>query len=390
VKTAAPHVLFVVNEAAFFESHRAVLAAALRARGARVSLLAPRDAAFSRLEASGVSCIDWNLRTRSRAPRDEARAVLDAIAKVRIARPDIVHCVTIKGMLYGGIAARAANVRSTVYAVSGLGTMFTDAREAGMRTRSMRAVLVAAYRGLMGYSRARVIVQNEEDRDTLLRWQATSPSQITLVHGSGVDLDRFAVAPWPTTSPPIVLHPARLLRNKGIEEMVEAALLLRSKGSKARIVLAGGLREDHPEGIARATVESWVASGAVEWLGEVAKSEMPAWFARASVVALASHREGLPLALIEASASGRPCVTTDVPGCRQVVVHGQTGWIVPVRSAPALAEALHEALSDTAEAARRGTAARQRAEQMYGTEQVIGAQLGVYRQLCGWPHPDAA
>ncbi len=377
----APHILFVVNEAAFFASHRLAIGRALVARGARVSLLAPEDASFEAIAAAGIECIPWRLRTRGRAPAEELRSLAHAVGTLGRRRPDLVHTVTIKAAMYGGFAARVLGV-PLVVALSGLGTAFTGAKPSAQQAVA-RAAATTAYRALFRGKRVAIIVQNEDDQRVLIEERLAPPARIRRIDGSGVDLDRFAFAPLPDDAVPAVLHPARLLRNKGVADMAAAAVQLRRRGVRARIVLAGGLRPDHPSAIGRDELEGWLRAGDLEWVGELDREAMIEAYRKASLVALASHREGLPLALVEAAATGRAIVTTDVPGCRRTVVDGETGWLVPAEQPTALADAIEAALSDRAELAARGLAGRRYAERLFSVASVIDAHLAIYEEILG-------
>jgi glycosyltransferase involved in cell wall biosynthesis len=176
----------------------------------------------------------------------------------------------------------------------------------------------------------------------------------------------------------VVVFAARLLRDKGTSEFVAAARLLRQRGVEARFVLAGERDPLNPSTVSARDVDGWVREGVVESLGWV--SDMPALLAGCHIVCLPSHREGLPKSLIEAAAAGRPIVTTDVPGCRDVVRHEDNGLVVPARDARALADAMQRLIEDAALRAQMGARGRVRAEQEFGLDAVIHQTLALYRE----------
>ena len=249
--------------------------------------------------------------------------------------------MTIKPVIYGGIAARVTRTPA-VHAISGLGFVFTSR---SLSARVTRSLLAPAYRVAMKHRLARVVFQNRDDMETFARAGLIDRSLSTVILGWGVDLREFPSTPEPPGDPIIAL-PARMLYDKGIDEFVEAAVLVKARGLRARFVLVGGIDTANPAAIPRKVLAHWVASGAVEWWGH--RTDMPSVLSAATIVCLPSYSEGLPRVLIEASASARAIVATDVPGCRELVRDGDTGLLVPPRDAAALANALQLLLNDTA------------------------------------------
>jgi glycosyltransferase involved in cell wall biosynthesis len=203
--------------------------------------------------------------------------------------------------------------------------------------------------------------------------------EAVLIRGSGVDPARFAPADEPPSGPPIVVLPARMLRTKGVTEFVEAARILRGNGAEARFVLVGDPDPGNPASIPEPELRAWAAEGCVEYWGH--RADMPAVLAAASIVCLPSYLEGLPKALVEAAACGLPIVTTDVPGCRDVVRDGCNGLVVPVGNARSLAEALARLIRDPILRRRLGAAGRARAVEEFSLQQVVDAHLRVYAEL---------
>lgn len=381
---AAPRALFVVNYDWFFVSHRLGLGLALKERGFDVSVAALPSEARRKIEEAGLRFVPLPFEPGGRDPRHEARTLAAVTDLYRRERPDLVHQVTIKPVLYGSLAARALGVPAVVNAISGLGYVFIERPGDTARHRALRAAVKATYRLALANPRARTIFQNPDDRGVFEQAGLVQRERTVLIRGSGVDTASFAPTPLPA-GPPVVVLPARMLRDKGVGEFVEAARLVRRKRPEARFVLAGGADKQNPAGIPEAELNAWHQAGEIEWWGH--RGDMPEVFAQAHLVVLPSYREGLPLALAEAAASGRACIATDVPGCREVVRAGETGWLVPPRDAAALAAAIEEALSRPEELSRRGQQGRIMAETELGKEAVIGRTLDVYRGMLGrrWP-----
>ena len=272
--------------------------------------------------------------------------------------------------------ARLARVPAVVSAISGLGTVFTsDGQRAGMMRRAVQAM----YRLALGHPNQAVILQNSDDQVALIRSGGLRDDKAVMIRGSGVDL---AEMPCRKEAPgaPIVAFAARLLKQKGVEEFVAAARLLRERGVSARFWLIGDPDPGNPYSISAEQVEAWASEGVVEVLGH--RSDVPDLYAQAHVVTLPSYYgEGLPKTLIEAAACGRPIVTTDHPGCRDAIVDGETGVLVPVRDAQALADALQALLEDPERRQAMGRAGRALAEREFAIEKVVDAHLEIYRRL---------
>jgi glycosyltransferase involved in cell wall biosynthesis len=294
---------------------------------------------------------------------------------VKQMQPDVMHLVTIKPVLLGGLAARWLGVPALVSAVSGLGYVFMAH---GLKARLRRAVVARLYALALGHRNQVVIFQNPDDRDTLIQASGLNPSKVAMIRGSGVDLQWFAQLPVPA-GVPVVVFPARLLADKGVFEFVAAARLLRGQGVAARFVLAGLVDAANPTSVTRAQMNAWAAEGVVENWGY--RADMPQVLASATVVVLPSYREGLPKALIEAAACGRAVVTTDVAGCRDAIEPGVTGLLVPVRDSAALAQAIEQLLTNPEQGEAMGQAGRRLAEQEFDVKAVVDKHLAIYQRL---------
>jgi glycosyltransferase involved in cell wall biosynthesis len=307
--TASPgRLVVVVNDAGFLLSHRLPVVLGARAAGWDVHLALPRAAGrVDELEALGFPVHDLPLDRRGMNPWAEARLLARLLALYRALQPPTVHHVTVKPVLYGSLAARVAGVPRVVNAVSGLGYLHL-AR--GWRARLARRAVHALYRVAFDSPGVRVIFQNPDDRDAYVGAGLVRAERACLVAGgSGVDLVRFRPTPEPAGCP-VVMLPARLLRDKGVGEFVEAARALRARGVVARFVLVGET-DANRAAVPRAELTALAAEGVVEWWGR--REDMPVALAEATLVVLPSYREGCPKVLLEAAACGRAMVTTDVP-----------------------------------------------------------------------------
>lgn len=375
-----PRLLFVVNDPRFFLSHRRKVAEGARAAGFEVHVAAPQTEGWDALAEAGFIAHTIRLDRRSLNPLWEGHTVFSLSRLYRRLAPDLVHHVTIKSIVYGGIAARIARVPAVLNAVTGLGWTFTQGTPF---TRLIRRVACAGYRMAFRHPRTLTVFQNEDDRHTFVRLRLLDVDDTILIRGSGVDTQRFAPTPVPAgAGPHLVVFPGRLLHDKGAGIFVEAARILRDRGSDARFALVGGFDKGNRSSIAEGQVNEWVSRGLVESWGH--RSDMPDVYRQARIVCLPSRREGVPLALLEAAACGRPVVTTDAPGCRDVVENGVTGRLVPVDDPIALANALEALLGDGDLCEAMGLAARARVNRLFASERIVGETLAAYRALLNY------
>ena len=371
----AHRLLFILNDAPFFVSHRLPLAIAARDAGFEVHLAAPFDERCRRvIEGAGISWHHLMLDRSASSLLAEWRTFTAIRLLLRRVSPDVVHNVTIKPVLYGSMARRLGGGGATVNAVPGLGYVFLSS---GVVATVRRRVVESLYRIALGGRDQIAIFQNPDDAAYFTRHRLVTADRWVLIPGSGVDLTAFSVQPIPA-GPPLIVLPARMLRDKGVLEFAEAAASLRSEFPLARFALVGG-RDVNRAALSEAEMQELTRAGDVEWWGQ--RNDMHRVLSEASLVVLPSYREGVPKALLEAAAAGRAMVTTDVPGCRHVVDHGVHGLLVPPRNAAALAAAIAELLRDPATMSRMGAAARARAEAEFSIERVTAQTLAVYRTL---------
>lgn len=373
-------ILFAVNVDGFFVSHRLSLGLACLDRGYEVVVCGARTRQASVIERAGMRFVPLDLARSGRNPVSEARTVAQFVRAYGREQPDLVHQITIKPVLYGSHAAKLLGIPGVVNAISGLGYAFIPRARDRLQHRLFRRGLWLAYRSALGARNTRTIFQNEDDRNTFVGQGVVDRARTRLIPGSGVDLDMFAPSPLPAGEFLAVL-PARVLYDKGVGEFVTAATELRRRHAGARFALVGPIDPGNPAAVTREAVEGWVRQGVVEWWGEVPRARMPDVYAQAHVVVLPSYREGLPLALAEAGASGRACITTDVPGCRDVVVPGETGWLVPARDAASLTRALEEAISDRGELERRSRGAAEFSRARFDLKGVVERTMDIYAEL---------
>lgn len=367
-------ILFVVNDAAFFLSHRLVLAEAARDTGYKVEVATGPGPATGKIAELGFAVHELPLSRSGLNPLAELASFGVLYKLFRKVRPDLVHLVTIKPVLYGGVAARLARVPAVVAAISGLGTIFL-ARGGGATLR--RAAVKMAYRFALGHRNLRVVFQNPSDRETFQRF-GINADKTEIIRGSGADLSQFPSVAEPP--PPIVVTMAsRLLRDKGVREYVAAAEIVRTRLLDVEFQLAGDIDPGNPTSLSQEDCDAIAQTGHVRLLGH--RTDVAELFFASHIVVLPSYREGLPKVLIEAAAAGRAVVTTDVPGCRDAIEPGKTGLLVPVGQADELAEAIETLATDKALRQAFGRAGRTLAERQFDVRQVIVQHLAIYDML---------
>ena len=369
----APRLLFIASDAAVFVSHRINLAVAAVAAGYQVGVASPPGAqpGLAKIAESGAAFIPIELERGSRAPLAELRSLFSIARAVRRFRPDLIHCITPKPVLYGGLVARMLGIPS-IAAVTGLGHAFVTETPRG---RALRAAVLVAYRLAINARDCHVIFQNSDDRELFRSRGALHHNRVIRIPGSGTDLTTIVASPLPA-GPAVVVLPARLIRDKGIGEFVEAARSLRAAGTGARFRLLGDPDASNPTAISQQEIQAWAAEGVIEWRPHAA--DISAALAECHIIALPSYREGFPKTLIDAAAAGRPAVATDVPGCRDAIVDGVTGLLCAPRSGESLAATLATLINDRDRQIAMGAAARRHAEEHFGHAPVTAAHLDLY------------
>lgn len=367
------HIAISINVDWFFLSHRLALAQHILARGWACTVIAADTGRGREIEAHGIQFYPLPLSRSGTNPLKEWRLVPLTRQAYADVRPDLVHQMTIKPILYGSLGAKKLGI-PVLNHITGLGHMFTSKHDLSLSLNVVRLW----YRHVLGYPRSLTMFENPDDRGLFVQQKLVKPEQTRIVKGCGVDVGLFAQQPLPQGAPVFML-PARLLVEKGVVEFVEAARRLRAQGVTARFVLVGDPDEGNPTALDAARVRAWVAEGVVEWWGRSAA--MHQTLAQATVVVLPSYREGLPKVLLEAAAVGRPIIATDVPGCREVVQHEANGLLVAPKSPEALAEAMRSAIARPADLRAWADASRRIAEQQFANERINAQTEALYTEL---------
>jgi glycosyltransferase involved in cell wall biosynthesis len=368
-------VVLFANTDWYLYNFRRSLALALKEQGYDLLLISPPGEYGQKLRDLGLRWEPLPMDRRSLNPLRELVLIAHLVRLFRREKPDLVHGFTIKCAVYGSLAARLAGIAARVNAVAGMGYVFTSS---DLKARVLRPAVSRLLKLALDGRGAQLILQNPDDVALFAQARLVHPSRVKLIRGSGVDCRRFTAVSGDRDGQPLrVLLAARSLWDKGLAEYVEAARNLHAEGRQIRFLLAGTPDAGNPAAVPEATLREWVKEGVLEWLGHV--DDMPALLGSVDVVVLPSYREGLPKTLIEAAACALPLITTDVPGCREVVTDGEDGLLIPAKDAAALAGAIRK-LDDSPQLARRlGLAARAKALAHFDERIVIERTVEVYR-----------
>lgn len=368
-------ILFVVNAPEFFLSHRLPLALAAQKAGFDVHVATAEGPEVQSIQPLGFTHHLVPFTRSGQNPLNELKTLISLIKLFKTLKPSLVHLITIKPVLYGGIAARVTGIKAVVSAVSGLGTVFI-AETAIARLR--RWLVIVMYRFAFNQKRLSVIFQNPDDRDVLLFLKTLKSQQVRMIRGSGVDLFDYPFLPEPG-GVTVVVMAARLLKDKGVIEFIEAARILRERDVSVEMRLIGSPDVGNPTSVTQTEIDQWATEGYVQLLGY--QKNIAKHYSEANIICLPSYREGLPKSLVEAAACGRPVVTTDVPGCRDAITPEKTGLLVPVKNATALADAIEALAQDDGLRKKMGEAGRALAEEVFAIEKIVDQHMVIYRDL---------
>lgn len=372
------HILLVANWDWVLFQFRLPLARVLTAAGHQVTMAAPAGLYTERLQALGYVVLDWPLQRRGAHPGGECRAIRSLHSLYTRLRPDVVHHFTIKPNFYGSLVccwmgARRPRVINTF---SGLGFLFWTS----WRARLLRGLLQPLLRWALGHPSHWTVFQNGADQQRLSAAGMAHAARTRLIPGSGVDTRVFYPVPKTRRPRPIVLTATRLLWDKGLAEVVQAARLLRARGLDIEFWVAGGSDPGNPANLPASVLRAWEAEGLVRLLGH--REDIVNLLQQADIGMLASHHEGFSRFLLEAASAGLPLVATDIPGCRPIVRPGLNGTLVAPRQPAALAAAVADLLADPAAMARYGRASRAIVEAEYSEECIAAQYLDLYRDVC--------
>lgn len=383
-----------MSEDSYFCSHRLNLASAALQAGFEVAVTTKTTTHTQKIQDAGLTLFPLKHFTRAGLnPIRQCQLLLELLRIYKTYRPDIVHQVAIKPVILGSVVALWCRIPLIINALGGLGYLFTDGKIpptlpftkwgtttriiAKFKKRLLRLLTCWLFCFIFSSKNTKLILQNQDDLDTLVNAQCISDlKKISIIRGAGVDMNAFPATPFPPEPPVIIVCISRLLWDKGIGELVTAARTLQEKNIAAKILLYGTPDPENPASISHEQIQEWHDSGLIIWCGHcnhVAKA-----YADCHIAVLPSYREGLPKTLLEAASCERPIVTTDVPGCREVVQDGENGLLVPAKDSEELANALIVLIENKALRLQMGQAGRKRVAQYFSDTLIHKKILKLY------------
>jgi glycosyltransferase involved in cell wall biosynthesis len=368
-------VLLVANTDWYLFNFRFSLAKYLREKGFDVVFVSPDGEYRESIIQNGFQHIIWNLNRRSTFIFSEVKALIELLRIYKREKPALVHHFTIKPVLYGSIASRLLRIKAAVNSITGLGYIFLSNDWKG---KLLRIFVFPIYKFSLSHPNNFIIFENSYDRDVFIKNKFVKKERSLIIQGVGFDEDYYSYSPEPILERPLVILPARMLYDKGISTLVEAAKILKAKVS-VKIALVGDVDPGNPSSIDISTIRNWERDGLVEWWGF--QRDMRHVYQNCNIVTLPSLGEWLPTVLIEAAACGRVIVATDVAGCRDVVKDGVNGFLVPPNNPDALAEAILDLINDPAKRKLMGKEGRSIAEEKFTNKIVNNKTLDVYQTL---------
>ena len=368
-------IVFVVNKVSYFQTHRLPIGLELIKQCYEVHVVAPEERP-NELVKAGFIYHQVAMSRRGKSPLAELNVIYSLTKLFKQIKPDLVHLVTIKPYLYGGIAARLAGVPAVISAVAGLGILFS---QKSVRAKLLRSFLYPVYSLAFGHKNQVVIFQNTNDRDLLINWGIVGQKKSVLIRGAGADLKQYPFFDEPNDVP-IVSFASRLLLDKGVGEFVEASKILQSRNVSAEFWLIGGPDFGNVNSVTLEQLDQWQKAGLVKYFGH--RSDIATLFSKSNIVTLPSYYgEGLPKVLIEAAACGRVVVTTHHPGCRDAIESNKTGLLIPIKDALALADAIEYLIDNPSVRKRMGKAGRDLAEKEFSIEKIVDDHMKIYRNI---------
>ena len=366
----------VVNQDFFFLSHRLPVATAALEAGYDVTIVSEDTGVSHKIREAGLKTINLPINKAGTNMKDEVKTLFFLYKLFRREKPDIVHLVGLKTMLWGSIACRLAGVKAMVSAVCGLGVLFDEKHAQSFMTQAILKVMRITHHK----KRLRVIFQNNDDKGIFQDAKIVNDNQCAFTNGSGINLQNYDYTPEPTEGPIKIIFTARMVEDKGTLVLIEAAKKLEPEyKGKIQFLLCGGL-DTNPNGITKDMLESRCDGEYIQWLGH--RKDVLELLKQSHIMAFPSwYREGLPKSVIEAEAIGRPIVTTDSVGCRDTVIDGKNGFLIPIKDSNALADALKKLIDSKELRETMGKNAREFAVNKFDIKDVTDVHLDVYKTI---------
>jgi glycosyltransferase involved in cell wall biosynthesis len=353
------------------------LALRLKERGHEITIICNVGSDRERIELAGFKVVPLRLDRSGLNVLNDIRIASDLIKLLKRERPALIHCIGMKPILIGTLAARFVGGIRILNHFAGLGYLFSSSH---LKARLLRPLVMLGMRAAFSGHEVHLVTMNRTDRDVLMRWKLNTPEHTHVVGGTGLDLARYPGLPFPKGGPVTIAITTRMIEDKGLAGLVEAFRKVRARFPDTELLLVGKQDGRNPTAIPEEQLRAWDREPGIRWLGHVERVAEQVW-ALAHIAVLPSRREGLPVSLLEAAACGRPMVATDVPGCREVVIDGETGLLVPLGDVQALADALEKLVASEELRQCYGAGARDLVERHYSLDVISDRVAGLYRSL---------
>ncbi|MGK0298203.1 MAG: glycosyltransferase involved in cell wall biosynthesis [Gammaproteobacteria bacterium] len=376
VKINTQKILYLVTEDWYFCSHRLELAEEAKRQGYDVFVLTREGAFANKIKEKGFTLVPIAIPRSITSPIKDLCAIIKLVSYFNKIKPDLVHNIALKPVLSGSIAAWFARIPVVINSYTGLGYVFISE---SLSLRVVRSMFIPLIRLFLRTSRIYSIVQNPDDEKILTTYGLIKKDSLSMIKGSGVDTEKFKYTEETCDTPVIVIFPARFLKDKGIYEYINAVRILRETNPTVRFVMAGDTDMGNPTSITKEELLVWINEGVVEWWGH--SENMENTLSQVNIVCFPSYREGLPKVLLEAASCGRAIVTTDVPGCREVVTDGVNGLIVPAKNSIKLAEAIEKLIVAPKLRKQMGESGRERVIQNFDIQRINMETTDLYNAL---------
>ena len=375
-------IIFNITEDWFFLSHFLSRALSAKRNGFEIYVCCNETNKKNVIESYGIKFIRLPYKRASINPLYETYILIRLIFIIINVRPDLVHNVALKPIIQGSIASKLLNVNSVVNAPVGMGYIFTSN---SLKARLLKPILIFLLRiFLIAHSgkskRSKVIFENIDDLNYFKSLKAVDSNYACVISGAGVEVDKTFLERKRKNRIPKVVLIARMLKDKGIYEFFEAFQLLKNKKIKCQFILVGDVDPSNPASIKRSTLEKWKNEKSIEWLGWIDNIEKV--LLKTDILCLPSYREGLPKSLVEGAAAGLPLVSTDTVGCREVVIDGHNGFLVPIKDSKALADAIEKLIIDNSLRKSMGKKSFKMASSKFSSSKINSLTLKVYNELC--------
>lgn len=366
----------VVNQDCFFLSHRLPIGLAAKDAGYDVTVISQDTGMSGKIQEQGLKTVNLPINKAGTNFRDEVKTFFFLYKLFRHQKPNIVHLVGLKIVLWGSLAARIAGIKTMVSAVCGLGVFFDETRAHSFMSRAILRVLRMTHKK----QNIKVIFQNKDDKEIFLRAKIVKEGQCVLTNGSGINLQKYSYTPEPKEGILKIIFTARMIESKGVLILIEAAQKIKSEYlGKVQFLLCGRL-DSNPDSITKELLESKCDGVYIQWLGY--REDIMELIKQSHIMVFPSwYREGLPKSIIEAEAIGRPVITTDSVGCRDTVINGENGLLIPVKDSDALAMALKKLIDNPDLRRFMGQKAREFAVNKFDIKDVVEEHLNVYESV---------